>query len=30
MYALYVHYEELLSLDVIPNPNSDLDSSWSF
>ena len=30
MCTLCIHYKELLSLDVIPNPNSFLDSSQSF
>ena len=30
MYVPYVYHEELMSLDVTPNPNSDLDFSQSF
>ena len=30
MCAPCVHHEKLMSLDITPNPNSDLDSSWSF
>ena len=30
MYTPYVYHEELMSLNVIPNPNSSLDSSQFF
>jgi len=30
MHTPCVHHKEPLSLDIIPNPNSDLNSSWFF
>ena len=30
MYAPYIYYKKLMSLDIISNPNSDLDSSRFF